>query len=428
MEDKIDQLDIQNYKEEIQLCGIRLAKEKANNFIEQHRKFIFEKTHFNKVVNLGKIDGVDLRLILLKQDFQEQDFPEKWPKDLVDDIQKSSFQIVTQKYVLTLDNYSSLEFLTKFLPSEVPIPTGYEIVGHIAHFNLTQEQLPYKKIIGETILHKNKCIKTVVNKLEKLHNVYRTPELEVIAGENNLETIHKEGKFIFHLNFEKVYWCSRLQVERDRVLSFLKPKQTVLDLFCGVGPFSIRAAKMGCYVICNDLNPHSYDYLLINRMKNRVEDKLLCFNNDARKVVDKILNPISVKNYPKNFQHFDHVYMNLPVNNIEFCDVFLGLLRKSDPEIWKTDNLPIIHATGFIKQNSEEDCITEIELRIKKTLPNFRKEQILQFQVIKNVNPHLQMFCISFPLSIEDANSDPSKTYQYIQPEREDESLPLNNE
>ncbi|KAL4487461.1 hypothetical protein ABPG72_006981 [Tetrahymena utriculariae] len=419
------EIDIQNYKEEIQLCGLKLAKEKANSFIEQHRKLIFEKMNFNKVVNLGAIDGEDLRLIFLKQDLQEQDFPEKWPKDLVDDIYKNNLSVITQKCYLTLDNYSSIELLSKLIPCGIPIPTGYEIVGHIAHFNLTHQQLPYKKIIGETILHKNKCIKTVVNKLEKLHNVYRTPELEVIAGENNLETIHKEGKFVFHLNFEKVYWCSRLQVERDRILSYLKPNQTALDLFCGIGPFSIRAAKMGCNVICNDLNPHAYDYLLINRNKNKVEDKLLCFNNDARKVVDIILNPISVKKYPKNFQHFDHVYMNLPVNNIEFCDVFLGLLKKSDPEIWKTDNLPIIHATGFVKQSSYEDCISEIEIRIKKTLPNFVKESILQFQVIKNVNPHLQMFCMSFPLSIEDALSDPSKAYQYIKPEREEESLPL---
>lgn len=183
----------------------------------------------------------------------------------------------------------------------MPIPTGYETVGHIAHFNLIPEQLPYKYIIGETILHKVKSIKTVVNKLEKLHNVYRTPELEVIAGENNLETTHKEGKFIFCLNFEKVYWCSRLQVERDRVLSFLKPTDTVLDLFCGIGPFSIRAGKMGCNVICNDLNPYAYDYLLINREKNKVAHKLLCFNNDARKIVDTILNPQQVKKYPKNF-------------------------------------------------------------------------------------------------------------------------------
>ena len=53
--------------------------------------------------------------------------------------------------------------------------------------NLKESQKPYKKIIGEVLLTKYKNIKTVVNKLEKLHNVYRTPDLEIMAGEDNYE-------------------------------------------------------------------------------------------------------------------------------------------------------------------------------------------------------------------------------------------------
>lgn len=55
---------------------------------------------------------------------------------------------------------------------------------------------------------------------------------------------------------------------------------------------------MGCNVICNDLNPHCFDYLLVNRDKNNVEDKTLCFNNDARKVVDMIVSKEEYKKYP----------------------------------------------------------------------------------------------------------------------------------
>lgn len=60
------------------------------------------------------------------------------------------------------------------------------------------------------LIEKFKNIKTVVNKLDKLHNIYRTPELELMAGENKLETEHKEEKCILKLDFEKVYFCSRL--------------------------------------------------------------------------------------------------------------------------------------------------------------------------------------------------------------------------
>lgn len=91
---------------------------------------------------------------------------------------------------------------------------------------------------------------------------------------------------------------------------------------------------MGCHIICNDLNPNGYDYLLINRDKNNVEDKTLCFNNDARKVVDLLVSKEEYKKYPSKFHHFDHVYMNLPVDNIEFCDVFKGLLKKGSQDVW----------------------------------------------------------------------------------------------
>ncbi|EGF34581.1 hypothetical protein AAULH_14181, partial [Lactobacillus helveticus MTCC 5463] len=47
--------------------------------------------------------------------------------------------------------------------------------------------------------------------------------------------------------------------------------QAVCDVFAGVGPFAIPAAKNnGCIVFANDLNPHSYAYLEDNIKLNRV--------------------------------------------------------------------------------------------------------------------------------------------------------------
>lgn len=59
-----------------------------------------------------------------------------------------------------------------------------------------------------------------------------------------------------------------------------------------------RAAKMGCHVIANDLNPHCYDYLIANRAKNDVEHNVLCLNNDARKIVDVLVSKDAVTKYP----------------------------------------------------------------------------------------------------------------------------------
>jgi hypothetical protein len=42
--------------------------------------------------------------------------------------------------------------LRQLLPANVPVPTGFETVGHLAHVNLTREQAPFKFLIGKVYL------------------------------------------------------------------------------------------------------------------------------------------------------------------------------------------------------------------------------------------------------------------------------------
>ena len=44
----------------------------------------------------------------------------------------------------------------------------------------------------------------------------------------------------------------------------------VADVFAGVGPFAVPAARKGCAVLANDLNPSSYKYLTQNVAENKV--------------------------------------------------------------------------------------------------------------------------------------------------------------
>lgn len=53
---------------------------------------------------------------------------------------------------------------------------------------------------------------------------------------------------------------------------------------------AVRAAKLGCNVIANDLNPECYKYLLKNIKVNKVEKNVLPFCDDARKVVHNFMD------------------------------------------------------------------------------------------------------------------------------------------
>ena len=59
-------------------------------------------------------------------------------------------------YTTTLEyhHYSAHAVLSAVLPPEIKeIPTGFEMVGHIAHLNLRSEHLPYKALIGMSRHH-----------------------------------------------------------------------------------------------------------------------------------------------------------------------------------------------------------------------------------------------------------------------------------
>ena len=111
-------------------------------------------------------------------------------------------------------------------------------------------------------MDKNPGIRTVVNKVGIIDSTFRVFNMEVIAGEEDFLAQVREGSCVFAFDFSSVYWNSRLCHEHERIVKQLDPSDVVCDMFAGVGPFAIPAAKKGCKVFANDLNPASYEVSL----------------------------------------------------------------------------------------------------------------------------------------------------------------------
>ena len=157
--------------------GVRKGQNLGQNwadFILKQRK---EQGIFNVVSEAGAHGAYSLLLLA----------HEVAPADLPEDMQNliATFQGSFTRYTLVLNyqNYSYKEVLSRLLPSTITVPSGYEIVGHIAHFNLLDQHWPHRFLIGEVCLDKCPCIKTVVAKLGVVSNKFRTFDMEVIAGE-----------------------------------------------------------------------------------------------------------------------------------------------------------------------------------------------------------------------------------------------------
>ena len=142
------------------------------------------------------------------------------------------------------------QILRSIIPEELEVPSAFSTIGHIAHLNLKKEYDPYKYLIGQVVLDKNPAIKTVVNKTDNIDHTFRFFSMELLAGEDNTIAKVREGQCVFHFDFAKVYWNSRLQTEHDRIIQMLLPGELVCDVFGGNITLSHVRSRALCYSSC----------------------------------------------------------------------------------------------------------------------------------------------------------------------------------
>jgi len=192
------------------------------------------------------------------------------------------------------------------------VPHAIDFIGDIAVIEIPPELVDHKRIIGEAMLKTHKRVDTVLAKSGAVEGIYRLREFEVIAGVEKTATVHKEHGCVYHVDLAKAYFSPRLSHEHDRVASQVKEGETVVDMFAGVGPFSILIAKKreNVKVYAIDVNPDAVEFLKKNIAVNHVENKVMPLLGDVRQVVREQLIGIA-----------DRVIMNLPQKAIEYVGV-----------------------------------------------------------------------------------------------------------
>ena len=73
----------------------------------------------------------------------------------------------------------------------------------------------------------------------------------------------------------------------------------------------------------------------------------MCLNMCAREAMKKLY--AEQKSFPLEFQEPDHIYMNLPVDAIEFLDVLKDYGQKMGIE-----KMPKVHVNCFVVADSDE--------------------------------------------------------------------------
>jgi len=170
------------------------------------------------------------------------------------------------------------------------LPAHYFLVDKVLILTLHEKLNPWEKEIGKALLELFPYVKTVARKIGPFEGVEKQPQMRIIAGEKQSEIIHKENGVYFKFDFTKIEFSKGNKNERMRIAKIVKPNETLVDMFAGIGYFSIPIAVHSqvkkIYAI--DINPVAIHYLKENARINKVSHKIIPILGDCRKVVNEL--------------------------------------------------------------------------------------------------------------------------------------------
>lgn len=266
------------------------------------------------------------------------------------------YEIVEQKEAIWNPRKSFLEKIAQIVPKEKHsfLPKGYKVIGDLAIVKLNDKIAEFGEKIGEAILESNPRLKAVWREISK-EGMMRRPKLELLAGQGS-ETVHVENGCYFKLDITKVMFSLGNQHERHRIAKECEG-EVVVDMFAGIGYFSIPIAKRAEKVYSIEINHEAYRFLLENAKLNNV--KLIPILGDSmfvtpERVADRVV--------------MGHI----------FCHDFLKVAIKA------LDRSGIIHYHEAVPNK----ILWRPILRVEKACKEMgKKYKILNFRKVKNYAP-----------------------------------------
>jgi len=264
------------------------------------------------------------------------------------------------------------KILSETLPEDelLYVYNSYDIVGDIAILRLTDRSMRYSQIIAETLMHVHRNVKTVLAQTGPVCGDFRVRKLEHIAGENKTVTLHRESGCLFNVDVEKCYFSPRLFYERMRIAKQVGDGEVVVNMFAGVGCFSIVIAKHSNVekVYSIDVNPAAFQYMQENVRFNRVYGKVVPILGDAKEVIEKRLCHVA-----------DRVLMPLPEKALEYLPYALLTLKKAG----------LIHYYDFEHALKNENTLEKVKLKVAERLESLGvKFGFLFGRVVRTTGPN----------------------------------------
>lgn len=228
---------------------------------------------------------------------------------------------------------------------------AFDLIGNIA---ITKIRNRSKALdLAKELMESHPVIKSVY--LDKgIVGEHRLRNLELLAGEQNFNTLYRENGITFELDVSKVYFSPRLATERMFVAKDTRDGDTVIDMFAGIGAFSLNIAKLhNAHITAIDSNPDAVNYMKKSIVRNSLPGSISPVCGKAEEVLQTLPSA-------------DRIIMNLPHESRHFLRLALGNLKKGG----------IIHYYEILNITQLEERMEELtglgfEIRKKREVHGF---------------------------------------------------------
>ncbi len=255
--------------------------------------------------------------------------------------------------------------------------SSFDQIGDIIIVRIPDSLLAKKKLIGETLLNEVKIAKSVFYQASAVEGDFRTRNLEILAGEDKTETEYKEFGCKFTVDVENAFFSPRLSTERERIANLVQDGETIVNMFAGVGMFSIMIAKKKkCTVYSIDINPIAAKLCEKNIIANKLAGNVISINGDASRVIQEQLENKS-----------DRTLMLLPERSDEFLKSAISATKSGG----------IIHYYSHIHADKKSNAGKLSEEHYLQVTPV--KSEILGSKIVRAVGPRYYQTVVDVKIS-----------------------------
>ncbi|MFB6224574.1 MAG: class I SAM-dependent methyltransferase family protein [Haloarcula sp.] len=179
-------------------------------------------------------------------------------------------------------------------------PSSWAVLGSVVLVDIGDSPRPGE--VGDALLALHGEADTVLAR-HGISGDHREPSTEVIAGDGDTETVHTEHGTQYAMDLAEVMFSPGNKAERARMGEVVREGrgtrpserasgeaasgdgERVLDMFAGIGYFTLPMARAGAHVTAVERNPATFRFLVENVMLNDVDERVQPYRSDCRDVV-----------------------------------------------------------------------------------------------------------------------------------------------